>query len=151
MSAGFFIRDATPFDLDIVAGIFTRARRTLAFLPEMRIEDEDRRLVRNTLFTTCRIRLAFFDKRACGFTAISKSWIRQLHVDPGHFGLGVGSALIRDAQARSDRLELWCFQENARARQLYERNGFEAVEFTDGGGNEEKVPDVRYVWQKAKG
>ena len=73
-----------------------------------------------------------------------------MHVDPGHTGLGVGSALIRDAKAQTPRLELWCFQDNARARQLYERHGFKSAEFTDGAGNEEKTPDVRYVWEKHK-
>ena len=142
------IRDAKPADLDIVAGIFTRARRTLSFVPELHSEAEDRFFVRDVLFRTCRIRLAFLDRRACGFVAIGDNWIRQMHVDPVHFSKGTGSALIRDAQAQADQLQLWCFQENRRARQLYERHGFQPAEFTDGARNEEKTPDVRYVWQK---
>ena len=35
-------------------------------------------------------------------------------------------------------------QRNAGARRFYERNSFVAVEFTDGNGNEEREPDVRY-------
>lgn len=142
------IRDADLGDLDIVAGIFSRARRTLGFLPELHTEEEDRVFVRDVLFATCRVRLAFRDRRACGFAAIGDGFVRQIHVDPLHFGKGTGSALIRDAQVLNDRLQLWCFQENKRARQLYERHGFEAVEFTDGANNEEKAPDVRYVWEK---
>ena len=42
--------------------------------------------------------------------------------------------------------QLWTFQDNARARRFYEARGFVAEEFTDGAGNEEKTPDVRYVW-----
>jgi putative acetyltransferase len=41
-------------------------------------------------------------------------------------------------------LRLWTFQRNAGARRFYERNGFAAVELTDGLGNEEREPDVRY-------
>jgi len=35
---------------------------------------------------------------------------------------------------------------NGPAQRLYERHGFVAVERTDGAGNEECEPDVRYVW-----
>jgi len=34
-----------------------------------------------------------------------------------------------------------------RARRFYEAHGATAVEFTDGEGNEEKTPDVRYEWK----
>jgi hypothetical protein len=43
-------------------------------------------------------------------------------------------------------LQLWTFQSNVRAHKFYERHGFIAVETTDGSGNEEQAPDVRYVW-----
>jgi hypothetical protein len=43
-------------------------------------------------------------------------------------------------------LQLWTFQINRRAQQFYERHGFAAVEWTDGSANEEREPDVRYMW-----
>ena len=39
----------------------------------------------------------------------------------------------------------------ARARRFYEERGCRAVRFTDGRDNEEKVPDVRYRWERAAG
>jgi hypothetical protein len=45
-------------------------------------------------------------------------------------------------------LELWCFQANSRARRFYEARGFHAILFTDGAGNEERTPDVRYRWER---
>ncbi len=42
--------------------------------------------------------------------------------------------------------ELWTFQTNLPARRFYERHGFIAVRWTDGASNEERAPDVRYVW-----
>ena len=42
---------------------------------------------------------------------------------------------------------LWTFQQNAGARRFYERHGLAAIEFTEGEGNEEKTPDVRYEWK----
>jgi len=54
---------------------------------------------------------------------------------------------VRHAQARRPAgLELWTFQVNDGARRFYERHGFRAVEVTDGAGNEERQPDVRYAW-----
>ncbi|GHD97675.1 hypothetical protein GCM10010339_00960 [Streptomyces alanosinicus] len=44
-------------------------------------------------------------------------------------------------------LSLWTFQVNKPAHRFYERHGFTAVESTDGSGNEEREPDVRYVWR----
>lgn len=38
---------------------------------------------------------------------------------------------------------------DARAGTFYERHGLVAIEVTDGAGNEEKEPDVRYVWAPA--
>ena len=47
-----------------------------------------------------------------------------------------------------DVLQLWTFQGNVKARAFYERRGFTAAEFTDGEGNEERLPDVRYEWRR---
>jgi hypothetical protein len=56
--------------------------------------------------------------------------------------------LIELAQReRPGGLELWTFQANQGARRFYERHGFEAIELTDGSGNEERTPDVRYAWR----
>jgi hypothetical protein len=44
---------------------------------------------------------------------------------------------------------LWTFQRNALARRFYEKEGFVAVRETDGSGNEEREPDVLYLWKRA--
>ena len=84
---------------------------------------------------------------ADGFISIGDRSIEQLYVLPGWTGRGIGSRLVRLAQVRRlAGLELWTFQVNDGARRFYERHGFRAVELTDGAGNEERQPDVRYVW-----
>jgi GNAT superfamily N-acetyltransferase len=50
-------------------------------------------------------------------------------------------------EQRPAGLELWTFQVNESARRFYERHGFTEVEHTDGAGNEEREPDVRYAWR----
>jgi hypothetical protein len=50
------------------------------------------------------------------------------------------------AQHSFDRLQLWTFQRNLRARGFYEARGFALVRQTDGSDNEEKEPDALYLW-----
>ena len=82
--------------------------------------------------------------------SLGDGWVEQLYVAP---------AVTRDVESargclrlakerRPDGLQLWTFQVNVGARRFYERHGFTAVEVTDGAGNEERQPDVRFAWKK---
>jgi hypothetical protein len=44
---------------------------------------------------------------------------------------------------------VWTFASNLGAQRYYERHGFVAVERTDGRDNEERAPDIRYVYATA--
>ena len=82
-----------------------------------------------------------------GFAAIADGWLEHLYLAPGWTGRGIGTDLLTIARTRCPAgLQLWTFQVNAGARRFYEREGFRAVESTDGSANEEREPDVRYVW-----
>jgi GNAT superfamily N-acetyltransferase len=84
-----------------------------------------------------------------GIIAFRDDWIDQLYVLPEAQGRGTGSALLQVAQRAFDRLQLWTFQRNEKARRFYEAKGFALVEETDGADNEEKEPDARYLWTRA--
>jgi hypothetical protein len=58
------------------------------------------------------------------------------------------SELLQVAKGTFDRLQLWTFQRNTRARRLYEARGFVLVEETDDASNEENEPDARYLWTR---
>jgi GNAT superfamily N-acetyltransferase len=74
--------------------------------------------------------------------------LSQLYLDPDWRGRGLGDRFVGLAKERSpEGLHLWTFQVNKPAHRFYERHGFVAVEFTDGSTNEEREPDVRYVWE----
>ena len=88
--------------------------------------------------------------RVSGFMARDKDWVTALYLAPDARGRGIGAALLMQAKAGGDALQLWCFQNNAGARRFYERHGFVAEEFTDGAGNEEKLPDIRFVWRRVQ-
>ena len=69
----------------------------------------------------------------------------QLYVSPAHVAQGVGTLLLSHALANLPLpVRLWCFQRNVRARRFYERHGFNAIRFTDGRANEERLPDILY-------
>lgn len=83
-----------------------------------------------------------------GVMVLDGDLLSQLYLDPRWRGRGIGDRFVRLAKERGPHgLTLWTFQVNKPAHRFYERHGFVAVEHTDGSGNEEREPDVRYVWR----
>jgi GNAT superfamily N-acetyltransferase len=83
-----------------------------------------------------------------GLLVLDGDWVDQLYVEPGLTGRGIGSALLEVAKRqRPTGLQLWTFQSNDGAQRFYRRHGFQEAERTDGSGNEEGAPDVRFVWR----
>ena len=83
-----------------------------------------------------------------GYAALAPGWLEHLYVHPDYQGVGVGRRLLDFAKDRQPQgLELWAFAKNVRARRFYEAAGFVLIEETDGAGNEEREPDVRYRWR----
>jgi GNAT superfamily N-acetyltransferase len=136
-------------DMDAAARVhriaFDRALPTLAGL---HTPEEDRRFFRERAFPACKLWGAFDDAGMTGMIAFRNDWIDQLYVVPAAQGQGVGSSLLRLAQDCFERLQLWTFQRNVRARRFYEAHGFALVRKTDGSGNEEKEPDALYLWTR---
>ena len=74
--------------------------------------------------------------------------LSQLYLAPDSRGRGLGDRFVALAkQRRPDGLELWTFQVNGPAQRFYLRHGFTEVERTDGSGNMEREPDIRYAWR----
>ena len=62
-------------------------------------------------------------------------------------GQGIGAQLLGVAKReRPAGLRLWTFASNTRAQRFYERHDFVATSRTDGRDNEERAPDILYVW-----
>jgi GNAT superfamily N-acetyltransferase len=91
--------------------------------------------------------VAVHDERVVGLMVLGEADIEQLYLAPAWRGNGVGDRLIELAkQRRPGGLSLWTFEVNQPAQRFYERHGFAAVRRTDGSGNEEREPDMRYTW-----
>ncbi len=145
------IRSACPDeDANPVATVLIESRRAfLPFAPSAHPEHEVRQWVRNTLLQTHKV--AVWEQAGKVVAVIAtleeptRSWINQLYVLPGWNGKGIGTKLLRHAHGTLPKpIHLYTFQENVGARRFYERNGYKAVQFTDGQSNEEKCPDVLY-------
>lgn len=149
MAGELLIREARHEDAGAIADVHLSARRdAMPYLPELHGEAETRSWFASNVLPRCAVWVAEGQGRVVGFAALHGELLEHLYVAPGDQGRGVGTALLERARRASPgRLELWTFQRNARARAFYERHGFRVAELTDGAGNEEREPDVRYVWQ----
>ena len=110
--------------------------------------EEFRQFFRDGIFPRCEVWGARTDALLIAVMAVKPGWLDQLYVLPEFQGRGAGSALLELAKSRYAQLELWTFERNRRARAFYEARGFVAVEITDGAHNEEKEPDIRYLWSR---
>jgi len=143
--------DASRADAEAQAAMAVQRRAIAATLPGLfnaHTADEDRAWIRG-VFANLSVWVAVAGDDVVGVASRDGEWVRQLFVAPEHTGQGIGQRLLDAMLAEAvvaaiPVCRLWTFQRNAGARRFYERNGFVAVEFGDGSGNEEREPDVRY-------
>ncbi|MEP5155388.1 GNAT family N-acetyltransferase, partial [Planktotalea sp.] len=92
------------------------------------------------------VRVCETDGEVAGFIARNEQAIQSLYVQCAMQNNGVGAMLLNDAMGETQRLELWTFEANEGAQRFYLRHGFKEAERTNGAGNDEGLPDIRYVW-----
>jgi GNAT superfamily N-acetyltransferase len=153
MSERVELRRASDADAEEAADVFISSRSTA--LPTVNFpysDDSVRSYVRDILIGKTEGWVAVKDDQIVGIMSLTPGWVDQLYVATDWQGLGIGRQLLDLAKERSTGdLQLWTFQVNDRARRFYERNGFVIAELTDGHGNQEREPDVRYVWSRRQG
>ncbi|MFE3000305.1 GNAT family N-acetyltransferase [Nocardia sp. NPDC059246] len=83
-----------------------------------------------------------------GLLVLDAGELEQLYLEPSWRGSGLEDRFVDLAKRlRPNGLGLWTFQVNEPARRFYERHGFVEVDRTDGSRNEEREPDIRFVWR----
>lgn len=144
------VRRCATEEVATAAEIYISSRRdnVPAIPPSVHPESDMRRWYRDELAATHDLWIALIDEQIVGVLALGDRWIEQLYVDPRWTNQGVGTALIGEAKAHFDQLDLWTFASNVGAQRFYERHGFTQIERTD-GDNEEGAPDIRYRWRSA--
>lgn len=141
------IRRATASDAATLAEVYLASFKATYEFPLAHTDDEVRSWVRDILLPTTETWVAEDGGRTIGFIALGETSVEHLYLTPERTGEGIGSRLLALAQRqRPAGLSLWTFQTNTGARHFYERHGFRVAQLTDGSGNEERQPDVRYVW-----
>jgi len=147
------IRIARHTDAVQSADVFLRSRAfALPTVPSVHAEREVRRWMADEIVGRTDMWVAEVDGTLVALMVLDPSpkgpaWLEHLYLDPSWVGRGLGDKLLQLAKERSSNgLQLWTFQANVAARRFYERHGFVAEELTDGAGNEERAPDVRYRW-----
>ena len=147
------IRRMTSEDEHDVAETFVASFETLlTFLPNLHTDDDRRRFITRIVPRDHEIWVAELDGRVVGFAAVGAETLGHLYVHPERHGRGIGTALLdRTKELRPGGFTLWTFPANERACRFYERHGLRAIEYGDGSGNEENVPDVRYEWRPGAG
>ena len=139
-------RRGTEHDGGGIAELFGKARAEMQYLPRLHTAEEDCGYFRGELRHRPSL-IAVVGRKVVGFAIFGEGWLHHLYVDGEHRRCGIGRELLSAVKAQSaGEIQLWTFQANDDARRFYEREGFVAIEETDGRGNEEKVPDVRYIW-----
>ncbi|MEO5899076.1 MAG: bifunctional NUDIX hydrolase family protein/GNAT family N-acetyltransferase [Ilumatobacteraceae bacterium] len=149
------IRAARSGDARECADVYLRSRAfALADVPLVHEEQEVRRWMGDELIGHLDVTVAELDGTIVGLMALDVgprgglAWIDQLYLDPAWMGRGLGERFVTLAEQRHPTgLQLWTFAVNTAAQRFYERLGFTAVERTDGAGNEERAPDIRYEWR----
>lgn len=134
-------------DAPRLATIMATWKAETPWMPDLHTSQEDLTFLRRLIDTIDVATLRNW-RGPQGFLARDGAVVHALYLAPKVRGRGYGADLLKMAKARSSRLELWCFQANTGARAFYAREGFQEVEQSDGAGNDEKLPDVRLVWEK---
>lgn len=94
------------------------------------------------------VRVVRDDGAIVAFLASTPETIAHLYVKVSHHGRGIGSMLVRLAQAEScGSLWLYTFERNHVARRFYQRHGFSEVERES--QNMFRLEAIKYLWQRA--
>ncbi|MDT9694584.1 GNAT family N-acetyltransferase [Streptomyces sp. P17] len=143
------LRKATAEDASAVADVWLRSfNAALPTVVRPHSDDEVRDHFREFVVPRQDTWVAEAGGALVGVMVLHGELLSQLHLAPDWRGRGLGDRFVQLAKELSPQgLNLWTFQINKPAHRFHERHGFVAVEYTDGSDNEEREPDVRYVWK----
>jgi putative acetyltransferase len=128
MAGPGMIRPYARADQDQLLDVWERAARIAhSFLPAQHFEDE-RREITDTWLDIAETTVFESEGQVVGFLCLLGDEVGGIFVDPDHQRTGIGRALMDDARAKRDSLELGVLEANAPARRFYEKYGFEVVE-----------------------
>ena len=144
---GFTLRPARPTDAGRAGAILSAFIDDTPWMPRIHTRAEDLSFA-GDLIARGWVTVAERAGRVLGFAARHADVVHALYVDAAARRDGCGTALLRRMQDEAARLTLWTFAANLPAQAFYTAHGFVPVERTDGAGNDEGLPDIRYLWTR---
>ena len=128
---GYAQRAGTADDFDFAYDLYRSQMAPLTIEALGRWRDDGQRPVVRAGLAGGDVRIVELDGRPVGWLQHrereGRTELLQIYVDPAVQGRGLGTALLRELQARGLPIELSVLRNNARARALYQRLGFEVV------------------------
>ncbi|KIN70936.1 Acetyltransferase, GNAT family protein [Sulfitobacter noctilucae] len=144
------LRKARSTDAGKIGAILTEFTATTDWMPKLHTGAEDVAHA-GRLIDSGAVIVAEQGGLVVGFAACADGDLDALYVAAAARGQGIGQMMLAHLMSQHDRLALWTFQANSDAQRFYMRHGFVEGERTDGARNDEKLPDVRYEWQRKGG
>lgn len=141
------LRPAQPTDAGAVGAILSGFIDGTDWMPRIHTRAEDLSFAGH-MIEQGWVTVAVEAGQVCAFSARNGAEVNSLYVGATWQGQGIGADLLARMKGAADHLTLWTFQANAGAQRFYLRHGFAEVERTDGAGNDEGLPDIRYDWHK---
>ncbi len=145
----FTLRAARPTDAGRVGEILSGFIDHTPWMPRIHSRAEDLSFAGH-MIEKGWVTVAEWDNSVAGFAARHFENIHALYVCATTQGQGCGTALLDMMKSDMRALSLWTFQANEGAQRFYVRHGFTEAERTDGSGNDEGLPDIRYVWARGE-
>lgn len=141
------LREARPTDAGAVGAILSEFVDTTDWMPRIHTRAEDLAHA-GALIERGWVTVAEKQGEVVGFAAKDGCDLDALFVRADARGAGVGSRFIQEFKQKMDVIDVWTFEANTAARRFYRRHGFMEVTRTDGARNDEKLPDIRYIWKR---
>jgi GNAT superfamily N-acetyltransferase len=141
------VTPARALDAGSVGQILSAANEETPWLPRIYSAAEQIRYA-GVMIDAGWVRVARQEGQVIGFIARDDSEVHALYVLPRAQDMGVGTALVHDAQTACDALRLWSYQANRSATRFYAQRGFVEVARTDGSDNDVGLPDILFEWTR---
>ena len=141
------LRPARSTDAGKAGAILSKFVKDTAWMPRIHTGAEDIGFV-GSMIEKGWVTVAVQGDKFAGFLACDMGELHALYIRRSAWRQGCGAALLRHAQGVSKKLSLWTFQANIDAQAFYLAHGFAEVERTNGDGNDEHLPDIRFEWHK---
>ncbi len=141
------LRPAQPDDAAACAAILQEWIEETPWFPRLHPPAADVRFIAAKIAAN---QVTVAGARPRGFLALEETYISCLYIARPYRGAGLGAAFLDYAKSQTSELRLWTFQANTRAQAFYLREGFVEGQRTE-GDNEEKLPDVEFVWTARRG